>query len=200
MMKEEIVYKAMELFLRYGVKSVSMEDIAKQLCISKKTLYGYFGNKEDILMVCVKYRIYDEGVLCDINTGLLDLLLDCCEHVNKWSKSVNQRVCRDICKYYKNVYLFLRGRMSNYAKVCKGRVCDGIQAGYIRKDTSSDLVYVFLLDHLSQLFLDGKCDLRDLEEELLASRILAFARGISTIKGRTYIDKELKKRMLYEIS
>ena len=49
MAKERITEKAHELFMRYGVRSVSMDDIAAQLGMSKKTLYQYYTDKEELV-------------------------------------------------------------------------------------------------------------------------------------------------------
>ena len=48
-MKDHIVHKASELFLNYGFKSVTMDDIAQELGISKKTIYTYFNTKSDLV-------------------------------------------------------------------------------------------------------------------------------------------------------
>ncbi len=49
LMKETILNKAVDLFLRYGFKSVTMDDIANDLAISKKTIYKYFRHKIDLI-------------------------------------------------------------------------------------------------------------------------------------------------------
>lgn len=49
MMKEKIIVKASELFLKLGFKSITMDDIASEMCISKKTIYKYFCNKEMLI-------------------------------------------------------------------------------------------------------------------------------------------------------
>jgi AcrR family transcriptional regulator len=48
-MKEKIIKKATEMFLKLGFKSVTMDDIACEMCISKKTIYKYFSNKEVLI-------------------------------------------------------------------------------------------------------------------------------------------------------
>ncbi|MFV8337445.1 TetR/AcrR family transcriptional regulator [Flavobacterium sp. RSP29] len=45
-MKDKIISKAKEMFLKLGFKSITMDDIAGEMCISKKTIYKYFANKE----------------------------------------------------------------------------------------------------------------------------------------------------------
>ena len=50
-MKKNIILKATELFMKLGFKSVTMDDIAKEMGISKKTIYTHFSNKETILLL-----------------------------------------------------------------------------------------------------------------------------------------------------
>jgi len=55
-MQESILEKAVYLFMRYGVKSVSMDDLARELGISKKTLYQYFDTKESLLLRTLEFN------------------------------------------------------------------------------------------------------------------------------------------------
>jgi len=48
-MKDKIIKKATDMFLKLGFKSVTMDDIASEMCISKKTIYKYFSNKEKLI-------------------------------------------------------------------------------------------------------------------------------------------------------
>ena len=48
-MKDKIIAKASEMFLKLGFKSITMDDIAGEMCISKKTIYKYFCNKEVLI-------------------------------------------------------------------------------------------------------------------------------------------------------
>ncbi len=49
MMKDKIINKAKEMFLKLGFKSITMDDIACEMCISKKTIYKYFSNKDTLI-------------------------------------------------------------------------------------------------------------------------------------------------------
>ena len=48
-MKEQIISKSKDMFLKLGFKSVTMDDIASEMGISKKTIYKYFSNKDDLI-------------------------------------------------------------------------------------------------------------------------------------------------------
>ena len=63
-MKEKILHKAADLFLSFGFKSVTMDDIANQLGISKKTIYSHFSNKRKLVHETT-YYVFDR-----INSGI----------------------------------------------------------------------------------------------------------------------------------
>ena len=48
--KDKILKGAEELFMRYGIRSISMDDIARHLTVSKKTLYQHFADKDDLVL------------------------------------------------------------------------------------------------------------------------------------------------------
>lgn len=53
-MKKKIITKATELFLSIGFKSVTMDDLAQSMGISKKTIYQYFENKNQLISSCTE--------------------------------------------------------------------------------------------------------------------------------------------------
>ena len=61
--KEQILVKATDLFMRYGIKSLTMDDIAREFGISKKTLYTYVSNKNDLVHQSMQWHI--EREVCD---------------------------------------------------------------------------------------------------------------------------------------
>ena len=63
-MKERIIHKATDLFLKLGFKSVTMDDIAQELAISKKTIYTHFKNKTELIKECAWF------MLDNITTGI----------------------------------------------------------------------------------------------------------------------------------
>ena len=73
-MKDRIQQKANDLFRRYGVKSITMDEIAAQLGVSKKTIYQYFSDKDELVEVIVR-ATRDLGVLHGVaRVGLLERL------------------------------------------------------------------------------------------------------------------------------
>src|SRR3982074_1681456 len=62
--KERILTKADELFMQYGIRSVSMDDIATQLGISKKTIYQYFADKDELVDAVVESDVKEMQLDC----------------------------------------------------------------------------------------------------------------------------------------
>jgi AcrR family transcriptional regulator len=60
--KERIIKSALNLFWRYGIKSVTMDDIAKDLGISKRTIYQHYSDKEAILALVIQEEIMTRNV------------------------------------------------------------------------------------------------------------------------------------------
>lgn len=193
-MKDRFIKTVLELFHTYGIKTVTMDDISKELGISKRTLYKYFDSKECLVTECVKHRIIQEKLFQNENPELLELLLNCFKHTESLRKTVDPQCCQDLKKYH-FAYTFLSQSVSDYATLCKNNTPAAIQQGYIRKEITPDLIYFFVEKYLSKLFFDPNVNSSDsFTDTLRAQTILIFTRGISTIKGRAYIDQELKKK------
>ena len=58
--KQQIVTKARDLFMRYGIKSISMDDLARELGMSKKTVYQYVENKADLIQKVFEDHLEEE--------------------------------------------------------------------------------------------------------------------------------------------
>lgn len=195
-MKERIVVGALKLFNTYGVKAVTMDDIASSLGISKRTIYENFREKDELLINCVAQRIHSQAMFDNLDMGILDLLINYYQNIERLYRSVNSRCFCDIRKYHSRVYLYLKGNMCKYATVCRERVESGVKDGFIRIDTQPNLLYMVLLRHMTALFSNDKPHLDDSPGSSHADVVLVFTRGIATPKGLQYIEDELNRRAL----
>ena len=65
--KERILAKAADLFLRYGIRSITMDEIAAQLGISKKTIYQFFTDKDDMVSAVIDVEIRKNEDECNLS-------------------------------------------------------------------------------------------------------------------------------------
>ena len=75
-MKDKIILKSVDLFLSYGFKSVTMDDIANALGMSKKTIYQHFNNKTKLVESTTLYiqKVISEGIskICSLNKNPIE--------------------------------------------------------------------------------------------------------------------------------
>src|SRR5687768_7810868 len=102
--KNKILKGAEELFTRYGVRSISMDDIARHLSVSKKTLYQHFADKEEIVTMTCKSHIDRTNVeFCSIRDGAknaIEELANLSGCIKKNMENMNPSLLFDLQKYH----------------------------------------------------------------------------------------------------
>ncbi len=107
-MKPQILEKATELFLQYGFKSVTMDDIAKSMGMSKKTIYKYFKDKD--ALVTASIDMIDENIFKGIvqvqkaNFNAIQENFEIIEHINIVFKNIQESPAYQLQKYYPEKY------------------------------------------------------------------------------------------------
>ena len=105
--KDRIIAESTDLFVRYGVKSVRMDDIASRLGVSKRTIYELFGDRESLIRTCVEYfynrqeRRYEARMASARNVIEEFMLL-----LEDWENSVtvNMNFMSDLERFYPEIY------------------------------------------------------------------------------------------------
>ena len=100
----KILHKSRELFFKVGIKSVTMDDIARLLGMSKKTLYQFVDNKADLVNKVMIQHIEEEtafvGVLKNDDLNAIDVIVEIVKHVVQTMRNVPQSALYDLQKYY----------------------------------------------------------------------------------------------------
>ncbi|HXC06919.1 MAG TPA: TetR/AcrR family transcriptional regulator, partial [Bacteroidia bacterium] len=98
--KERILKGAEELFFRYGIKSVTMDDIARHLGISKKTIYQSFGDKDEVVNTLMDFKLTeDESTYCQISTSssnIIEEIFLLMKHMSSLFGKINYNVFYDL--------------------------------------------------------------------------------------------------------
>jgi TetR/AcrR family transcriptional regulator, cholesterol catabolism regulator len=139
-----IVEKVSRLYQRYGIKSVTMDDVAKHLGISKKTLYEYFSDKEDLVRQVV-YHSHDkmEALFSGIRQNLnpIEELLEVYRLIRFMFRDYNPSMEYDIRKYYPDLYNRIKETRRNrmfetvYRNLAKGK-----SEGLYRREMNSRII------------------------------------------------------------
>ena len=185
--------------MQRGLKAVKMDDIAKKMVMSKRTLYEIFADKEELLYECVKYGSEEE--LNEIHSkasregaDVVDILIDFIHIRLKSMSSVNPKFYAEIMRY-KKVADFLKTNHDSRRKEGNAFIKRGQREGYIRKDVDFELLGA-IFDRAIQAVLDNELVNEYSRKRVFRDIIFVTIRGISTQKGIEKMDRLLEKNPL----
>lgn len=137
-MEVKILEKSADLFLTYGFKSITMDDIANSLGISKKTIYQYYDNKHKLIEAATLHlfhQIYD-GInhICEVNENPIEEIYDIKNLVMTHLKGEKSSPQYQLQKYYPKIYKTLKNKQFDLMQDCVvSNLKKGIEQGLYRK-------------------------------------------------------------------
>jgi len=157
-MREKIIHKSAELFLTLGFKSVTMDDIANEMGISKKTIYVHFENKTK-LVEAVTFTLFEnicDGIdcICNASHNPIEELYDIKMFVMNYLKNEKTSPQFQLKKYYPQIYQRLQ--MKQFEKMHES-VKDSIQKGV---DTNLFRANIDV-DFISRMYFNGMSGIKD---------------------------------------
>ena len=196
-LKNQILATAMEAFAAQGIRAVKMDDIARTLTISKRTLYEIYSNKEVLLFETVRKKRSDgeqwikERLAASAN--VIDIILQIYMQKAEEFRSTNQLFYTDLEKY-PQILRFLRQDSQTQKLRLKQFLERGIDEGYFRHDVNTDLV-MLSFEALGENIQRHSLYKLYTFDELFFNVFMVMLRGISTQQGIEEIDNSMKNIM-----
>ncbi|WP_378185783.1 TetR/AcrR family transcriptional regulator [Aquimarina sp. W85] len=198
-MKEKIIEKANEMFLTLGFKSVTMDDLASEMGISKKTIYAHFQNKTKLVEATT------EHLFCSICNGIDTILEENNEPIEELYaikafvmnhlKNEQASPQYQLNKYYPKIYNALKIKQFEVMQECViENLKRGMSKGVFRKNIDvqiiSRLYFIGMVGIKDQsMFPTTQFPMPNLMEDYLEYHI----RGIATNKGLEILNTLIKK-------
>lgn len=195
-----IIQKVNEIFQKYGIKSVSMDDIARELGISKKTLYQYFTDKADLVSKVIDYQIDDKiscfGEVIDRKLNAIEELLEIQRLLNAFVQQYNPAIYYDLKKYYPELYQKLsHNRRQRMLDILLQNLEKGKQEGVYRAELNNEIIANIYISRVE--ILHGQEDLISFHEmhnrQVLKEVIIYHLRGICNANGYAILEKLIDK-------
>lgn len=193
--KDTLLNAAEELFFRYGVKSVTMDDIASRLGISKKTIYAFFNDKDEILDEFAKSfinrQIQKFESACDTSSNAIDELFCVMKEIRAMFISMNPRLFFDLQKYHPEAWQHLRDfREKHMTDMIQKNLEKGIQQGLYRSDINIGVLARLRIEEVelamnTQIFPIDRFEIAQVQVIIFEH----FLYGICTLKGHKLINK-----------
>lgn len=197
--KKEILEQATKLFMRLGIKSMTMDDVAAQLRISKKTLYEHFTDKNDLVEQVVagvcKHHRETINAICERGLNAIDENHEITKFIVAQIGGVHPSVQFDLQKYHPKAWAVLDETERNDIHRCvSSNLRKGIKDGLYRDDLDVEVItrlYVSRMDATwdGRVFPPEQFNISD----VLWKHFEYHIRGIASRKGVEYLDKKVKK-------
>ena len=199
--RERILAKAHELFNRFGLRRVTMDDIAVKSGMSKKTIYQSFANKDEIVDAVVEEHINKSVTTCEENylkaeNSVHEIFLNIVM-VQHLMAEMHPVIFEDMEKYFPAVYeKFYHHKHTYIFEKVKRNLQEGIKEGLYREELNVDVISKFRIETVftpfnQDIFPFGKYNLVDVEVEILE----LYLYGISTAEGQKLIRKYKQQRV-----
>ena len=194
-MKDKIIHRATEMFLKLGFKSVTMDDIAGEMCISKKTIYKYFCNKE--VLIEEGAAVLHEKMNADI-VNIISKEFNAIEEnfeIRKMFKEIfkvaDTSPIYQLKKHYPDIHRKVIEEEIEQCTWCfTQNIEKGINQGLYRKDVIIDSAVKFYYTLIFSINENTRAEKEALQQELEALEY--HTRAIATPEGVIELEKHLK--------
>ena len=178
MQRETIIQLAAEMFVGQGIKAVRMDDIARHIGVSKRTIYEQFGDKEELLYQCLSYYVREQDR----------------RHAELGAQAKN--VLEAMLLVFGDERLVAERRNRDGLEQFKIALSRGVEEGYFQGIVNFDLAITLLRYSVEGLIVrkDVLLSHNMSTNEALVFLVVNFLRGISTEKGMRLIDDFLEKQ------
>ena len=156
-LKSYIIEEADKLFCQYGFKSVTMDDIAKHLGMSKKTIYQNFADKNDLVNILITNKLGNQSCKmndCAVNaTNAVHEIFLAIADIKELMGTLNPKLFYDLQKYHPKAWLkFKNFKEKNLLITINNNLNRGIAEKIYREDINVDILSQLRLDHSSIIF------------------------------------------------
>ena len=194
-MKDKIIKKATDMFLKLGFKSVTMDDIAGEMCISKKTIYKYFCNKEVLIEEGTTaihnevHQIIDEIVAKNYNA--IEENFEIRKMFKEMFKAVNDSPIYQLKKHYPEIYAkMMANKLDDCNIMFRKNIVKGISQGLYREnlDIEKYIKFYYMLIFTINETIASEKEALELELDALEYH----TRAMATLAGIIELEKQLQ--------
>lgn len=193
--KDRILKGAEELFFKYGIKSITMDDIAKHLAISKKTIYQFYSDKNEMLEILMQNKTKANEIqikqITEASENVIAEVFSIMKYMGTMFSQVNPNFFYDLQKYHPKTWnLFKQFKEDCVESMVEDSVKRGMLQGLIRADINTKIIARLRMEEIEmgfnpQIFPPDKFKIMEVQLTLLEH----FLHGICTLKGHKLINK-----------
>jgi len=195
---KNILQKVRELYMKYGIKSITMDDIARELGISKKTLYQYVTDKDDLVGKFIDNEIeLRKTGICNcfrVGCNAIEELFEISLYMNKLMREQNPATEYDLKKYYPQHYQkIVRTRREGILDYILLNLKKGKKEGLYRDDMNEEIIAKLYLSRVESIHINDLYTVEEFTSVKIFLELLTYhVRGIATEKGIKVLEKKIE--------
>lgn len=195
---QQILLRVYDLYNKYGIKSITMDDVSRELGISKKTLYQHVHDKAELVEKVMVMNSIKHGTniqkIVDKNLNAIVELLEVNAYMNEMMKDHNPTLDYDLKKYYPDIYnrLMTDTRQRMYNSI-RENLIKGQKEGYYRKEMDIDIICKLHMTRMEYKYSSDSFTLNELNSPAILKEIFIYhLHGISNENGVQVLKEKLK--------
>ena len=197
-LKDTLLTTTFELFLKYGIKSVSMDDISRKLGISKKTIYLFVSTKEDLIQDVIDIQLKkdekDIKNILDKSEDAIDEMINIAKHALTFLRQMTPSLIYDLKKYHSQSWEKIETlHFAFIEKTILNNLQRGQVEGYYRQDFEPKIISKLYVYTSTTIADQDKFQIDDFDRVLLFKEMIRYhLRGIVSEKGLKLIEQQHK--------
>jgi len=194
-----ILKRVRSLYRKYGIRSVTMDDVSRELGISKKTLYQYVHDKDELVKKVVELEISSQHThlieSCRENLNAIEELAEIANCISYMLKEYSAVTEYDLRKYYPDLYVRLRElRRERILKFIQDNLFKGKNEGLYRESLNIEIMAKLSLSHIDSMFESEIISITEfLEQKFFLEYFNYHLRGIVNDKGLRILEDQIQK-------
>jgi AcrR family transcriptional regulator len=196
--KDTLISAAFELFLKYGIKSVSMDDISKKVGMSKKTIYHFIQNKDELVSDVLDKRLKkDECTVEEIlknSENAIAEMVNVTRHILAFIRGMTPSILHDLKKYHPKAWEIIETRHFLFIEnTIYNNLIRGQNEGLYRADFDPTIISKLYVSKSTALTDEDKFPLDQFDRiKLFKEMIMYHLSGIASEEGIKIIQKQQK--------
>lgn len=190
----EIIHAASNLFKRYGIRSISMEELSRQMGISKKTIYQHFADKNDLVEKTILFIMEEKGCilkeLIQKNLNAIDELFAMFDYANELIRDHKPTLEFDLKRFYPQVFNKIRDfHRNSVLSITLNNLIKGKAEGYYRNDFDAQIIAKLHVLRIENLMHSDLITPEEIHSNAFYNEVFKYhIYGIISQKGHQFIE------------
>lgn len=190
-----LINDALEVFLAHGLKKVTMDDVAKHLKVSKKTLYKYVKNRKDLVRKTTTLQVHLDqkniNMIEDKNLNAIEENIEITQYTVNNLNKLHPDIHSDLEQYFSDSWEIFKAHQGEFLFTTVAKNLEkGKAEGLYNKNINTEIVTLIYISKIDMVFNGNIFPIEKFKfSEVFKTLILQHMRGIATEKGIKTLDK-----------